>query len=256
MKISANNTLLNVDESGAGEPAFVFLHYFGGSHRSWSEVTAHLPGFRCIAPDLRGFGDSDASGSGYSVDESADDVAALVDEMDLENYVLVGHSMGGKIALALAARRPRGLQRLVLIAPSPPTPEPIVDEERTRLLEGYGDRRAAEKTFRAITALPVSPALRERVIKDNLRTSRVAWRAWLERGSREDISARMSDIEVPVLVLAGECDEGMTPDLLQREVVERIGGAQMRVVRGAGHLLPIEAPQEIAQALVGLTTGF
>ena len=250
MKIPANNAVFNVDESGAGEPAFVFLHYFGGSHRSWSEVVARLPAGRCITPDLRGFGDSEAS-DGYSVDDHADDVAALVDEMGLGNYVLVGHSMGGKIALALAARRPKELQRLVLIAPSPPTPEPIPDEERTRLLKGYGDRRAAEATFRAITALPISPALRERVLQDNLRTSRAAWRAWLECGSREDISARMSDIEVPVVVLAGECDEGMTPDLLQREVVERIGGARMRVVRGAGHLLPLEAPQEIVQALVG-----
>lgn len=249
MKITVNGTTLNVFESGAGESTLLFPHYFGGSGRSWDEVTTRLPDVRCIAPDLRGFGDSDApGGSTYSVDENADDIAALIEALGVERWTLVGHSMGGKIALALAARRPAGLQKLVLLAPSPPTPEPIPDQERKRLLDGYGDRQAAEQTFRAITSPPLSSQLHNRVLEDNLRSSREAWRAWLESGSREDISARISRIEVPVMVLGGECDGGITPALLQREIVERIDGAQLRVVSGAGHLLPLEAPHEVAQA--------
>lgn len=248
MKTTVNGTTLNVFESGAGESTLLFLHYFDGSGRSWDEVTARLPDVRCIAPDLRGFGDSDAPIGTYSVDENADDIAVLIEVLGIERWTLVGHSMGGKIALALAARRPAGLQKLVLLAPSPPTPEPIPDQERKRLLDGYGDRQAAEQTFRAITSLPLSPQLHNRVLEDNLRSSREAWRAWLESGSREDISARMSRIEVPVMVLGGECDGGIPPALLQRAVVERIGGAQLRVVAGAGHLLPLEAPHEVAQA--------
>jgi 3-oxoadipate enol-lactonase len=251
--VSANGLNFNVRERGAGEVALVFLHYFGGSSRSWDEVTARLPDFRCLMPDLRGFGDSQAPNSGYSVDEQADDIAALIEVLGVEHFVLVGHSLGGKIALALAARRPKGLQRLVLLAPSPPTPEPMPDEERARLLIGFGDPKAAEHTARLITARAISPAIRSRIIEDNLRSSPEAWHAWLQSGSREDISERMKRIEVPVLVLAGECDAGMTPDLLRREVVERIGGAQERVVPGAGHLLPLEAPDEVALACGALS---
>ncbi len=254
MKILINGTTLHVRESGAGEVALVFLHYFGGSSRSWDEVTARLPDFRCIAPDLRGFGDSQAPDNGYSVDEQADDIAALIEALGVECFVLVGHSMGGKIALALAARRPKGLERLVLLAPSPPTPEPMSDAERERLSLGFGDPKAAEQTARSITARPISPAIRSRIIKDNLRSSRAAWHAWLQGGSREDISERMNEIEVPILVLAGECDAGMTPDLLHREVIGRVGGAQERVIPGAGHLLPLEAPDEVALACASLSS--
>ncbi len=253
MNVSANGLNFNVRESGAGEVALVFLHYFGGSSRSWDEVTARLPDFRCITPDLRGFGDSDAPENGYSVDENADDIASLIEVLGVERFVLVGHSMGGKIALALAARRPAGLERLVLLAPSPPTPEPIPDSERERLSLGLGAPEAAEQTALSITARPISPAIRGRIIEDNLRSSRAAWHAWLQGGSREDISERMKRIEVPVLVLAGECDAGMTPDLLRREVIGRVGSAQERVIPGAGHLLPLEAPDEVALACASLS---
>lgn len=246
MKISINGTALFVDESGEGETALLFLHFFGGSGRSWREVIAQLPNFRCIAPDLRGFGASNATENGYSIDESADDVAALIQKLEAQNYVLIGHSMGGKIALALAARRPKGLHHVVLLAPSPPTPEPMDDAERERLLKGYGQQEVVERTLRAISHRPISLAARERFINDGLRASHAAWRAWLQGGSREDMGARMSRVEVPVTVLAGECDQAMTPDLLHREVVAPIHGARLQIVPGAGHLLPLEAPDEVA----------
>ncbi len=254
MKHQINGVTLNVFDSSIvnsqSSIALVSLHYFGGSSRSWHGVIECLADeYRCIAPDLRGFGDSQATPGGYAVNDGADDVAALIEHLGIERYVLVGHSMGGKIALALAARQPAGLQSLILLAPSPPTPEPMAEAERQRLLNGYGDRRAAEETIRKITARPLPDALFEQAVEDNLKSGRAAWQAWLQSGSREDIAADMERIKVATLVVAGEKDKGMTPAVLRREVVERISGASLTVVPDASHLLPIEAPAKVAKLI-------
>jgi pimeloyl-ACP methyl ester carboxylesterase len=202
--------------------------------------------YQCVAPDLRGFGDSAAPATEYTLSTYADDVAELIDVLRIERYMLIGHSMGGKIALALAARQPPGLEALVLVAPSPPTPEPMSNDERTHLLEGYADRVVAQETAHKLIALPVAASVREQVIEDNLRSSYPAWVAWLEHGNREDISAIMSRVIVPVLVVAGANDPIMPADLLEHEVVQRIAEARMAVVPQAGHLMPLEAPGAIA----------
>jgi len=258
MRVKVNGTTLNVFHQHASHkshceitaPALVFLHYFGGSSRAWSKVIEKLSNeYCCIAPDMRGFGDSDATTTNYTVSDSVDDVAALIDALRLEHYILVGHSMGGKIALSFAARQPPGLKSLVLLAPSPPSPEPIPDDERARLLATYGERRAAAETLAKITAQALPSELLEQALKDNLRTSRAAWTAWLECGSREDITAQASQVHVPVLVVAGAKDKAMTADLLRREVVRRIAGARLTSIPAAGHLLPLEAPQATAKLI-------
>lgn len=144
MKRHINGVTLNVEERGndanGARPVLVFLHYFGGSSRAWFPLLDRLENsFRCIAPDLRGWGDSEATETGYAVAQVATDTAALIGALTIERYVLVGHSMGGKAALALASRQPTGLDALILLAPSPPTPEPIEDAERARLLQTHPD---------------------------------------------------------------------------------------------------------------------
>lgn len=250
MRLTVGTTAFQVDVRGEGEIALVFLHYFGGSSRAWAGVIAGLADtYRCIAPDLRGFGASETTDDRYSVGAGADDVAALIAALHLTRYAVVGHSMGGKIALALAARCPPGLESLVLVAPSPPTPEPIPDAERARLLAGYGERAAAEATLGKITAYPLPPALHAQAVADTLRSSHPAWRWWLERGSREDLSALMGQIALPTRVIAGGEDAAMTAPLLEREVVRRIAGATLAILPGAAHLIPLEAPEETARLI-------
>lgn len=258
MRIQVNGAALYVFEqpairnqhSAISTPALVFLHYFGGSSGVWREVVDALAvEYHCIAPDLRGFGDSEATANNYALDDYANDVVALVSSLGIERYTLVGHSMGGKIALLCAARRLPGLQSLVLLAPSPPTPEPIKDDERARLLATYGDRAAAEETARKITAHTLAAPMLEQVIEDSLRSSPTAWRAWLERGSREDIAAEMSKVNIPVLVVAGALDQSITAALLQSEVVELIAGARLIVLPDAAHLLPLESTEAVADLI-------
>ncbi len=255
MRLKINDTILNIFEAGVENynktrPTLVFLHYFGGSSRAWTEVIEKLAAdFHSVAPDLRGFGASDSMPEKYAVKDYADDVADLVGTLTIENFILVGHSMGGKIALCLAARQPKNLHSLILLAPSPPTPEPIKESEREKLLNAHGNRCVATETVCKAAGGKLSGANFERAINDNLRSSEAAWRAWLEKGSREDISSEVGQIDVPVLIAAGEDDENITAELLEREIVRRVSGARLTVIEKAKHLLPLEVPEAVARLI-------
>ncbi|SOD96602.1 alpha/beta fold hydrolase [Spirosoma fluviale] len=248
MKYATNGVNLNVLEQGLGASLpLVFLHYFGGSAVEWEIVMNLLErDYRCVAIDLRGHGNSEAPKTGYAVDDMADDVLGLIDLFGLQDYVLVAHSMSGKVALAVAARQPAGLQALVLVSPSPPVPEPIPDDEREKLLTGHGKRSSAEKTLKNITEAPVSEAVREQIIADDLRTAKPAWDAWLLAGSKEDISERMADINVPVHIIVGTEDRALPPDVQTRLVLPYLKNASFDTVENAGHLLPWEIPDQLA----------
>ena len=261
--LTCSRARLHIHESqpgagtGVGKTTLVFLHFFGGSSRTWLPVLKELDlEFPCVAVDLRGFGQTvvtEAAGevSSYSLDLMAADLVEAVGQFGLKRYVLVGHSMGGKVALALAAGYgcPPGLAALALVAPSPPTPEPMPETERVRLLAGLGSKPAAYETLSKITAEPLPATLVETAVEDELRVVPAAGRAWLERGSREDISARLERIKVPVFLLAGEKDANITACLLQREIADRLPSGhahEPETVLGAAHLLPLEAPGAVA----------
>lgn len=248
MRYKVIDTSLNVLEQGDGPLTLVFLHYFGGSAREWQGVMNQLSGeYRCIAIDLRGHGDSDAPSTSYAVDDMADDVADLLNTLGVEDFVLVGHSMSGKVAFALASRQPVGLQSLLLVSPSPPVPEPIPADERQKLLAGYGKRLAAEKMVKNTTAVPVSKAVQKQIIADNLRTAKPAWDAWLLRGSNEDISARMVRVNVPVRIIVGSEDRALPPDVQTKMTLPYLTDVTLEIIDGAGHLLPWEVANELVK---------
>jgi pimeloyl-ACP methyl ester carboxylesterase len=228
-------------------PTIVFLHFFGGSARSWEGVLNELgEDFLTLALDLPGFGAAAGASGPFTIAAYADWVEEVVSAQKLDHYVLVGHSMGGKVALALAARRPPALRALVLLAPSPPTPEPIEEQMRAKLIAGWGCYGPASETLARVTRRCIEGELRERTIADMMNASKGAWTAWLQHGSREEISAVMQRIEVPVTIMSGDGDAAIPRDLIEREIVARLPQARLISVPGAGHLLPLEAPAAVA----------
>lgn len=234
---------------------YLALHYWAGSGQEFDRLQQLLPaGTPLLAPDLPGFGQQAApAGFDYSVKSYTDWVAAYIEAHQLDEYVVLGHSMSGKFALALAARQPAGLRGLVLIAPSPPTPEPISEEGRAASLAAYGKREEAEKTFATITNRPLPEAVRQAIIAANLRTSHAAWDAWLNSGSKEDISSLMPAIQVPCQLLVGENDRAIPLEAQRRQTLPLLpAGTSLTVVPGAGHLLPLEAPESLLAACQNL----
>jgi pimeloyl-ACP methyl ester carboxylesterase len=123
------------------------------------------------------------------------------------------------------------------------------ERERTRLLATHGDRTSAEQTVRTITRRTISAADIAVCIQDNLLTSPEAWRWWLAQGSREDITAQAGQVSCPVLVMGGSDDPVIPPHVITTDVMPHLANASRIEIAGAGHLLPLEAPQDVASAI-------
>jgi len=180
----------------------------------------------------------------------ADDVLAVVDALALESYILVGHSMGGKAAQLAASRRPRGLRGLVLVAPAPPTPLALPLEARQGMVHAYDSRESIVATVQQVLAPDgLSDGDLDTVIADSLAGALQAKSAWPLATSKEDITADMRKIDVPVIVISGEHDRVDPPEVLLRELLPRIPQAKLMVLPGVGHLLPLEAPADLAHVI-------
>ena len=253
MNIEANGIQLHVRDAGDGELALVFLHYWGGSSRTWRYVIDALPStYRTVAYDHRGWGESQVPADGYTIDDLADDAQGVIDALQLQRYVVVGHSMGGKVAQCIAARRPEGLAGVVAPGEVDHHDPVLTDEQRAQLAVAYDSRESiAFALDHVLTARPLAGEAREQVIADSLRGAPQAKAAWPNAAMREDISSAVKGIDVPVLVIAGEHDRVDSPDTLRKALLPHIAQASMEVVPGVGHLSPFEAPGELASLIEG-----
>ena len=227
------------------EPTALLLHGFGGSGRVWARVQARLA-IESIAPDLPGFGGAPALAD-PDVAAYADFVTEQLSALD-RPVVLVGASMGGKIALATAARRPDLVDALVLCAPSPPTPEPIDPDQRRRQLCAWGDPDAGRGSIGDTLAKPVTPELFDILLADWLAVDEGAWRWWWEAGSRETID--VSGVNTPTVILGGDADERLGAEAQRRLTLPHLVHARVRSLAGAGHLLPVDDPAAVADAVM------
>lgn len=240
-------------------PTLFFLHALGSSGREWDEVIAALgPDFDCVALDLPGFGDNAAS-QDTGVAQMVDWLARIVQKRDPATCLLVGHSMGGKIVTILAAMAENGtvglpaLNGVVLIAASPPAPEPIDDDRRAQMIGWFADGPASDEQARgflnANTASALSPWLMERALADIHRSRPRAWLDWLETGSREDWSERVGYLTVPALIIAGGKDGDLDEAAQRRLNAPHYRDCHIRTVPDAAHLLPYEQPDAIARLI-------
>jgi pimeloyl-ACP methyl ester carboxylesterase len=249
--IETKTARLHLLESGAGEPAILFLHYWGGSARTWHRVIQGLGHHvHAIALDQRGWGKSVGCDGRHDLAAMADDVADVVASLGLHRYVLVGHSMGGKVAQLFALRQPSGLAGLVLVAPAPPTPMQVPADMRAAMLDSYQTRQGAQEALKILTYQPLDEQEREALIADTLRGTADAKRSWTEYGMIAELGADLLPIAVPTIILVGDQDRVERAETLRRSYARALPHAELRVLEGVGHLSPLEAPGEIARACV------
>lgn len=136
---------LRYDEAGAGEPALLFIHGWTCNRTNWRDQFSHFAKkHHVVALDLRGHGESDKPDEDYSIDGFVEDIIWLIDELGLEKPVIVGHSMGGCIAMNLARKHPDVASAVVLIdSPIVPLPEALTDV-RAQLFAGFDSPAYAE----------------------------------------------------------------------------------------------------------------
>ncbi|WP_406222548.1 alpha/beta fold hydrolase [Streptomyces decoyicus] len=245
---------IRLHQRGQRGPALVLVHYWGGSAATWEAVVDRLPADRAtVRFDQRGWGASRSLSGPYHLDRLADDLLDVVRGAGLERYVLVGHSMGGKVAQLAASRRPQGLAGLVLLAPAPPQPPAHVTAEyREFLSHAYDSPQAVEQSLdQVLTAVPLDGSARAAAVRDSLAAEDPARREWPLHGIAADITAAARRVDVPVLALAGEHDRVEPAGMLRDHLLPHLPHAVLDVLPGCGHLLPLEAPAEVAARLEG-----
>ena len=218
--------------------------------------------FRVVGIDLPGQGDAPDAADG-SVHSMADAALAVIEaEADGGAFLLVGHSMGGKVAALVAARllsghaNVFGLAGSVLLAPSPPTPEPMDDDKRHLMLSWAAQGELSEVDAREFVAQNVADPLSETSERDAValvrQTSPVSWRRWLTEGSTDDVSAVVGSLDLPVVVLAGEDDEDLGASAQPRLLAGVYPRARFVSLAETGHLLPYERPDQVAAEIARL----
>ena len=251
-RLTIGDISLNAAESGSGPP-LLLVHGFPLDHNMWSDqISAFSSQCRVIAPDLRGFGGSDVTPAAVTMEQYADDLAALLDAMQVrEPVVFCGLSMGGYVAWQFFARHRQRLDKLILCD--------------TRALadtaEGAAGRlKTAEKVLAegsqvvADSMLPklFSPAAIEQQkpyvsqARDVILQTHPEGIAAALRGmaQRPDFTQRLSQIDVPTLVLCGEHDVISTPQEME-QIAASIPGACYAQIADAGHMSPLEQPSAV-----------
>jgi 3-oxoadipate enol-lactonase len=252
MKIDINQITMYYEEQGSGLPV-IFLHGYPLDHTIWSPVTDRLAGMvRLITPDLRGHGQTDAPAGTYTMRQMADDVAALMDHLKLQQAVLVGHSMGGYASLAFSQVYPDRLLGLALVA-SQAAADTLERREGRYItaleVEEHGMTGVVDSMSARLTS---RPDLVDRLRQIILQTSPQGVAGTL-RGiaERQDMTAWITSIDLPAVVIAGG-EDALVPLERAQEMALRFPNARLTIIPGAGHMPMMEAPDDVSRALAEL----
>ncbi len=197
--------------------------------------------------DFRGCGLSDRPRPDGDLEGYASDLRTTLAAIDAP-VTLVGHSLGGRLAQYVATEQPKNLERLILVAPGTAKSIRFTPSRRKVAEETYGSRERIERFQRAAMCREVAPEVMDRIIDDALVASYEHWIGGEARG-RIDFTDRLARIRVPTLAIAGSNDPLAPPSRVKREVSGAIHDAVFVLLRNAGHNLPIETPEDIAQAV-------
>jgi non-heme chloroperoxidase len=249
-------SLFHVDW-GTGKPV-LFTHAWGLNADIWEYQLVELAdqGLRCVAYDRRGHGRSSDPGRGYDYDRLADDLAAVINQLDLTDVTLVAHSMGNGEAVRYLHRHGSArIARLVMLSTIPPQST----SDFGPLIAGLKQDRPAffAKGVAAFTGghPAVSPAMTEWIIAQFMQASPKGTIACMHSIARGDFRADMRAVTVPTLIAHGDKDMVNPLDTTAQKVAELIPGSTLKVYEGAPHGLVITHRDRLARDILAFARG-
>ena len=244
---SIDGTRLYWTERGAGAP-LLFVHGLGSSGRDWAEQVDHFADhYRVLRLDLRGHGRSERGDGPYAIAQFARDVAIFLREREAVPAHVVGLSMGGMVALELAAGAPRLIRRLVVV-------NSVADMRlhswhdvwfyvsRRLTVQLLGMRRVGRLLARELFVKPSQEDLRRKFVRRWAQNDKRAYLRSVDAIMRWSVADRLGRIDVPTLLVSS--DEDYTPVSDKERIVERMPNAELAVVDDTRHALPVERPDE------------
>ena len=231
-------------ENGLGEPAVVFVHGWQADHTVWAGVIDALgPQMRTIAADLRGNGESRRASGPYCLERFARDLHELIGARGAGPTVVVGHSMGGTVALRFAVDYPHATRGLVLVAPVPASGGGYSQKGEAYLRATAGDPAAVRNWLARTLANPSQTATLDRLCAIAAKADRDVTLECFESWAHADFAAQTQRIEAPALVIAPEND---APEVTEQRVAALLPHARLVMLKRAAHYAILEQPKEIA----------
>jgi 3-oxoadipate enol-lactonase len=255
-----NGIRLAYSDTGEGSPVVVLVHGFPLNRSMWDPQRGALrsSGARVIAPDLRGFGASEAGPPGpLSMDQHADDVVGLLDALGVrEPVVYVGLSMGGYVGFGLWRRHPERVRAFVLADTRASADTQAARDDRLRIALQAEEMESPQPAMDAMLPRLFSPHLRagsrpEQLVRGMMASSSSRAVADGQRGlaARPESSSILWSITVPTLVVVGEHDI-LTPPEESRLIAEGVPGARLVTIDQAGHMSNLENAEAFNEALL------
>jgi pimeloyl-ACP methyl ester carboxylesterase len=257
MQVKLDDAVLYVRSEGTGN-AIVLLHGFPLTHRIWDvQFSALARTHRVLAPDLRAMGSSSGDGGPILMETHAGDIAAILDACGIEQATIVGHSLGGYVALAFARLFTERVERLVLVCS-----RAAADDERTArarfeaayALERDGDIEPLVETYVRRLLAPQTLAHRPDIVE----LTRGIARANAPRGlaavlrgiaMRPDSRDLLPDLTMPVAVVAGRHD-AVVPLAEAHAMAEALPNGRLEILDETGHLPQLEESERLSELLV------
>jgi pimeloyl-ACP methyl ester carboxylesterase len=220
----------------------LLIHGAGGNHLSWPAQIRRLPDQRLYAVDLPAHGRSDGIGR-QRIEDYSNDVLALIDELRIYRAVLIGHSMGGAIALDITVRYRKRVLGLGLIGSGArlPVDPAIMRNAAQEANYPVAVRQIGERSFAAAT----SPRLKELALERMAEVRSSVLHGDLMACDAFDRMADLRTVELPTLVVCGVEDQ-MTPPKYSQYVHQQIPGSVLHIVQDAGHMVMLEQADRVA----------
>lgn len=269
-KISINSEDLAYLEEGEGAKTLVFIHGLSSNLEAWKKNISGLSDtYRCIALDLPGYGKSSKNKTDYSLVEYADIIRKFAEEKHLENVFLVGHSMGGQIAVHSVLRYPGYFEKLILVAPA--GIETFTEEEARIMKFSYTPemvKNATETQIRSnfLVNFHEFPEDAEFMIQDRIAMKSATDFEVYSEIIVNNISAMLEEpvfddldtVSIPVLIIYGKNDQLIpnkyfhpTQDIesLVKAAKEKIPDLEVELIAEAGHFVNFEKASEVNQRI-------
>jgi pimeloyl-ACP methyl ester carboxylesterase len=254
----------NVRVEGTG-PTMVLIHGFGAAIDWWDEIAPSLAAdHRVVRIDLIGHGGTAAPASGYFIERQAQLVSSVLDRLGVDRFTVVGHSMGGEVATALATMKPERIERMILID-SPPTAgttftiltdaylEPVVGELLSHFRDDRDIRRGLKQGFAPGFPIP------EKFVADFKQLTYDAFRqahddsvAYRTAKPTNERLAQLKPVP-PLLAIFGTLDAIVPPQ--HAKFFEQVPGAKIAMIEGAGHSPMVETPEKVLELIGGFERG-
>jgi 3-oxoadipate enol-lactonase len=247
-----NNVSVNYNDSGpANKPIVIFIHGFPFDKSMWDfQLESLEENYRVIAYDVRGFGKSEAGNANFSIDLFADDLIHLMDELEIDDAIICGLSMGGYIALNAIERFPDRITGLILSDTQSTADTGESKEKKMKAIEKIETnaiQEFAEDSVKNLFAALSFTTKREEIamIKDViLKTSEETLVKTLNvLADRKDTTIKLNDINVPTLIIVGKKDI-VTPPEKSVLLNEKIKNSALELIDYAGHLPNLENPAD------------